>query len=92
MNAPPASVDPRDEPQTPKPDAQQAGMVAGTVFGTIFLIIFHFGAAKLSYDTYGSMFWAFIDFFFPYIYYPYYAFVLHRPPPPAPLFAGRRRR
>lgn len=42
----------------------------------IFMIIFHAGAAYLSYQKYQSGFYAFINFFFAYFYYPYYAFFL----------------
>jgi hypothetical protein len=42
----------------------------------IFLIVFHAGAAYLSYQKYQSGMWAFVDFLFAYFYYPYYAFFL----------------
>lgn len=46
----------------------------------LFLIIFHAGAAYLSYQKYQSGMWAFIDFLFAYFYYPYYAFFLSGTP------------
>jgi hypothetical protein len=93
MNAPPAAVPPSTDPAdpAPKPDVQQATIVAGSILGSIALFLLHLSAAKLSYDTYGSTFWAILDFFFPYIYFPYYVFFLHKPPPP-PMFGGRGRR
>jgi hypothetical protein len=45
-----------------------------SVIGVIAGIIFHAGAAKLSYDKYGSIGWAILAFIFGSIYYPYYAF------------------
>ena len=67
--------------------------IAGMVLSSILLLIFHYGAAKLSYDKFGSIGWAILDFLFPYIYYPYYAlFVSTSAPPPAPMFGGRSRR
>lgn len=73
------------------------------VFPIIFLIIFHAGAAYLSYQKYQSGMWAAIDFLFAYFYYPYYAFFLANAPAtvqPSPInammgglrkFMGRRR-
>lgn len=42
----------------------------------LFLIVFHAGAAYLSYQKYQSGMWAAVDFLFAYFYYPYYAFFL----------------
>lgn len=78
---------------------KQATLSTGTVgmlFGLgllpiLFLIFFHSGAAYLSYQKYGSGLWAFIDFIFAYLYYPYYAFFLSSPPEqPTTVFGGRR--
>ena len=49
-------------------------MTVYSVLGVIAGIIFHAGAAKLSYDKYGSIGWAILAFIFGSIYYPYYAF------------------
>jgi uncharacterized membrane protein YoaK (UPF0700 family) len=46
------------------------------ILPVIFLIVFHAGAAYLSYQKYQSGMWAFVDFLFAYFYYPYYAFFL----------------
>lgn len=104
-------------PQTPKdqvPAATATISAPATGFGAIlgglavlpilFLIIFHAGAAYLSYQKYQSAMWAFVDFLFAYFYYPYYAFFLSGTPAnvePSPintmmggfkkLFGGRRR-
>jgi len=62
-----------------------------TSFGGIFAFIFAIGAAVLSYKTYGSYPWAILDFFFPYLYYPYYALVLHQAPPATTtMFGGKK--
>lgn len=63
------------------------------IFSIIFTIVFHSGAAYLSYQKYQSGFWAVIDFFFALFYYPYYAFYLASAPAPSQgVFAGGRRR
>jgi len=49
-------------------------MIVAQVLGIILTIIFHAGAAKLSYDKYGSIGWAILAFIFGSLYYPYYAF------------------
>jgi hypothetical protein len=43
------------------------------------------GAGYLSYQKYGSMAWAFLDFLFAYFYYPYYAFFLAKEASPSPM-------
>ena len=56
-------------------------------------LIFSYGAAKLSYDTFGSIGWALLDFIFSWFYYPYYALFLNKPAPQAPLgIVGARRK
>ena len=47
----------------------------GGIISLIFLFVFHFGAAKLSYDLNQSFGWGFLSFLFASVYYPYYAFV-----------------
>jgi hypothetical protein len=77
--------------QAKKPESGTATLVApATGFGAIlgglavlpilFLIIFHAGAAYLSYQKYQSGLWAFVNFLFAYFYYPYYAFFLSGTP------------
>ena len=60
------------------------------IFSLIFFLAFHIGAGYLSYQKYGSMMWAVIDFIFAYFYYPYYAFFLAKDVPPQTIFGGRR--
>jgi len=75
------------------------------IFPILFLIVFHGGAAYLSYQKYQSGMWAFVNFLFAYFYYPYYAFFLSGTPAyaePSPintmmggmmkLMGGKRRR
>jgi hypothetical protein len=66
------------------------------LFFLVWLVLFHWGAAKLSYDTFGSVGWGVLDFFFPYLYFPYYALFVSAPKPASiiPGFGGggRRRR
>lgn len=59
----------------------------------LFTIFFHLGASFLSYQKYGSVGWAILDFFFAVFYYPYYAFFLLKDPvqaPAAPMMGGKR--
>lgn len=46
----------------------------------IFLFLFHLGAGYLSFQKYGNIGWAILNFFFAYFYYPYYAFFLASAP------------
>lgn len=91
MNAPAAPAPP--PPQDPRekvPSATATLIAPATGFGAIlgglavlpiiFLIVFHAGAGYLSYQKFGNMGWAFLDFLFAYFYYPYYAFFLANAP------------
>jgi hypothetical protein len=42
----------------------------------IFALVFHLGAAYMSYQRNQSFGWAILSFFFAVFYYPYYAFAL----------------
>lgn len=116
MSAPGGPPPPASQPGTPAitltPEATAAAnaTAAGAVgvFGVLtmlsifFLLFFHIGAGYLSYQKYGSMLWAIVNFIFAYFYYPYYAFFLAKDPSPQPLgmiggmmkalSGGRRRR
>lgn len=94
---PPSQPKTQPSPDAPKP-VQDGGAVTsfgifGGVFGLLSLLLvflYSYGAAKLSYDKFGSMGWALLDFFFAPVYYPYYAIFLNTPQQPA--MGGRRRR
>lgn len=62
--------------QSSQPSSTRVTVTLGSIIGIIAGIIFHAGAAKLSYDRYGSIGWAILAFIFGSIYYPYYAFVV----------------
>lgn len=73
-----------------------AGVTMTLSLSLIMTIIFSYGAAKLSYDTFHSVGWAVLAFFFSGIYYPYYALFVSRPPglstpPPMGMMGARRR-
>lgn len=53
-----------------------AGSVVGIIFGLLILALYSGGAAKLSYDRYGSVGWAILAFIFAPFYYPVYAFFI----------------
>ena len=65
-----------------------------TLISYVWLLVFHLGAAMLSYHKYGSPMWALLAFVFAVFYYPYYALVLDAPvAAPAPLIGmGKSRR
>lgn len=65
-----------------------AGMIVASVVGFIATFLFHYGAARLSFNTYGSYAWSFLAFIFAVVYYPYYAFFVSKP---AGFFGGKRR-
>ena len=96
MSAAPAPGPGPTEEQKPAETANISMGGFGAIFGALalipilFLLFFHIGAGYLSYQKYGSMFWAFIDFLFAYFYYPYYAFFLNTPSVPQPMFGGKR--
>lgn len=85
MNAPP----PQQQSSVPAATAQVSsgfGAVWGllAIFPIIFLFLFHLGAGYLSYQKYGNIGWAVLNFFFAYFYYPYYAFFLAGAPAETP--------
>jgi hypothetical protein len=94
---PPATPPPAVDAPVDKPAGDTSGymnwLYGAGIFSLIFTIVFHAGAAYLSYQKYQSGFWAVIDFFFAFFYYPYYSFYLASAPAPSQgVFAGGRRR
>lgn len=83
-----------EQPAKPETEEKKPGSLLGLIFGilagVIFLFLFHYGAARLSFNTNGSYLWSFLSFIFATLYYPYYAFFVSTPMP-APVFGGRRR-
>ena len=82
-------------PATQKTDSTAAyggvfAMGLGGFASLLCLLVFSYGAAKLSYDKFGSIGWAVLNFFFASFYYPYYAIFLSGPQ--GSTFGGRRRR
>ena len=109
MNAPAPPQETKKAPEvsaTLIAPATGFGAILGglAILPILFLIIFHAGAGYLSYQKFGNMGWAFLDFLFAYFYYPYYAFFLTTPSAPAAepintmmggmmkMMGGRRRR
>ena len=80
-DTPPVNPELTEDPSPSWMKNASLGMMIVGILGFLYLIAFHLGAAVLSFQTYGSFLWAILDFFFPYFYYPYYAFVLHQPAP-----------
>lgn len=88
MNAP---APPQETKKTPEVSATLVAPATGfgailgglAILPILFLIVFHAGAGYLSYQKFGNMGWAFLDFLFAYFYYPYYAFFLTTPSAPA---------
>lgn len=84
MSSPAAAPNTPEPTKTPEVQATLAIPATGwnalmsglAIIPILFLIAFHVGAGYLSYQKYANMGWAFLDFLFPYLYYPYYAFFL----------------
>ena len=91
---------PGEEEKKPVVDVKDPLAIAMIVINVLLAVIYCYGAARLSYNTFGSMGWAVVAFFLAPIYYPYYAiFVSQSAPAPAPVMStvsemlgGRRRR
>jgi len=58
-------------------DVNPTTLIFIIVFFVIYFILFHYGAASLSYAKYHSLPWAFVNFIFAELYYPFYALVLN---------------
>ena len=84
-----ANTGPANAPSTKSTGSPWA--IASLVIGILFTLMWHAGAASLSYSKYGSVGWAILDFFFATLYYPYYALVLNTPAPTM-MMGGRRRK
>jgi len=84
-----SNTGPANAPAKKSDPTMNAASIVGMVFGIIFTLLWHAGAASLSYAKYGSIGWAILDFFFATLYYPYYALFLNTP---GPMMGGRRRR
>jgi hypothetical protein len=88
----PAAAPPTPEPtKTPEAQATLAlpngfGVISSTMLliPGLILLAFHLGAGYLSYQKYGNLGWAFLDFVFAYFYYPYYSFFLAKEAAPSP--------
>ena len=90
-----------DVPKTPPPaeapktagevlKAIPTGMIIWIILGIIQAILFYSGAAKLSYDRFGSIGWAIVAFLFAPLYYVYYAFFVSTAASPVMIAAARR--
>ena len=77
-------------PQIKETASVDAQMVGYGLFGSIAHILFSVGAAKLSYDKFQSVGWAFLAAIFSWFYYPYYAFFVSTPASASMVAAGRR--
>jgi hypothetical protein len=85
-----SNTGPANAPAKKKSDPMNVANIVGMVVGIIFTILWHAGAASLSYAKYGSIGWAILDFFFATLYYPYYALFLNTSTPT--MMGGRRRK
>ena len=87
-------------PKTPPPEAPktagealsalQVSTIIWIILAIIQAILFYSGAAKLSYDRFGSIGWAIVAFLFAPIYYVYYAFFVSTAASPVMIAAARR--
>ena len=89
---------PGEEEKKPVVDVKDPIAIAMIVINVLLGLIYCYGAARLSYNTFGSMGWAVVAFFLAPLYYPYYAIFVSQSAPPAPpsimpdIMGGRRRR
>lgn len=89
----------KPNPETPQAEATLVQPASGwglamggfALIPLFILLAFHVGAGYLSYQKYGSLGWAFLDFIFAYFYYPYYAFFLAKDPGPSMGMVGGRK-
>ncbi len=70
MNQPTTPV----KEETPAKTAWTPVTIAITVFSVLITFLSYYGAAKLSYDKFGSIGWAILAFIFAPFYYLYYAY------------------
>ena len=83
------SSSPKPPPADPAKEPVVAGSAMSTVtlalalIPTIFALVFHAGAAYMSYQRNQSFGWAILHFFLAVFYYPYYAFTQPSAAPPA---------
>ena len=88
----PSLTQPQQTTNTVTPSLIGGILMIFASFGGFFAFLLHLAAANLSYDKYGSIGWAFLDFFFGVFYIPYYAFFLNTPSYSQPAMGGRPRR
>ncbi len=74
-------------PQQPSQSSGSSMAIIPVIIGVIISIVIAAGAAKLSYDKYGSLGWAILAFIFSPLYYPFYAFFVSTR---VPIIGGRR--
>ena len=70
--------------------ALPVGTIIWIILAVIQAILFYSGAAKLSYDRFGSIGWAIVAFLFAPLYYMYYAFFVSTAASPVMIAAARR--
>jgi len=93
MNTTPPATTPQQQQTTNTNTSSWSPMViAGSVITALFYIITHYGAAKLSYDKFGSVGWAIVAFIFAPFYYVYYAYFISTSSVVPTLMGGLRRR
>jgi len=71
-----------EETVTPSGVTTTVGVIA--IIPAIFALVFHAGAAYMSYQRNQSIGWAILHFFLAVFYYPYYAFTQGSSSAPAP--------
>lgn len=73
-------ADSNQNSQTTSSSTSTASTIVGVVFGLLIIALYSGGAAKLSYDRYGSVGWAILAFIFAPFYYPIYAYFINSKP------------
>lgn len=78
-NPPPTPVpntNPTNPTSTTSSSSMSVGSIVGLIFGILAVAVYHGGAAKMSYDRYGSIGWAILAFIFAPLYYPVYGYFI----------------
>lgn len=82
------TVDVVQEEKTPGGSWVATGITTIAIIPAIFALVFHAGAAYMSYQRNQSFGWAILHFFFAVFYYPYYAFTQAGKPVESPMMAA----
>jgi hypothetical protein len=80
MSNPLPQTQPMEQPkEQPKSNGMSTMAILTTVVSITIGVLYSYGAARLSYNKYGSVGWAILAFIFAPLYYPFYGVFLSTP-------------